>query len=536
MRTGINIQRRVLGGSQNNIFEEINSFTREGNPPLIFRGVVLEVFFDPHSLATEDREQIKTRVRNPEVVDIMPPNSLLVRLVSDSQDFTNSSPVVVFPFFSSHFQLPVQAGEHVGIVYEDFQNNGPVLGKWLDRIQDTIITEDPNFSHADRRFEADQMPENRRLSDQQQPYTTASFTNGGGIPENYTLAQENLNTNPYDTIFNTAQASKLGTYEPVPRYIKRPNELVLQGQNNSLVVLGQDRNGPALRVTGSNQTDQTNKAGSIDLVCGRSRFGLTPLEDPSDLKPTSPVVIQNSRGKTEVDKSPHRRNKRKNKKEGDPDFRRDAARILISQNTLGDKNFNLVHSTDPQKGIEYPQNTLHVSQPRETGTEDYGRSYVVEKADNIRIVARKETAPSSINGTVLVIKEGTKDQDLAYIFINEKGHLQVEGSKIFLGKSVTNENAAENNGPEPYIKWSEYKNAIQNLQNQINQLKSYVEFLTTQANAAVAVPYAPIASLAPPATQATLTTAKTEVERLERELVGSGGLVDKSKSKKIFGE
>lgn len=117
--------------------------------------------------------------------------------------------------------------------------------------------------------------------------------------------------------------------EPVPFYIKANNEKIIQGANNTWIVLGRDR--PSSRLSGYGGKGHT-QAGSIDIVVGRM-----------GAKPKSDVYV-------------------------DSNFEIDAARIYISQKTDVDKNFNLANG--------------------KIGPAE-GKSAVALKADGIRIIARE---------------------------------------------------------------------------------------------------------------------------------------------------
>jgi hypothetical protein len=95
-----------------------------------------------------------------------------------------------------------------------------------------------------------------------------SFPNGGGTPETYTIkpSSEEPNVNPFDSIYTTSISAKMHSFEPVPRWTKRPQELVLQGMNNSLIMLGQDRVGPAARPESNPQPHRPR----LPLLCRES--------------------------------------------------------------------------------------------------------------------------------------------------------------------------------------------------------------------------------------------------------------------------
>lgn len=465
----------------------MREITQQGSPPVFFKAVVVDVFYDPSSMTTEEKTALRDRVGNPELVEYIPVNAILGRIVNDNHDRSDQTPYIFFPFFSSHFMLPVSPGEQVSIVYDDYQNQSATLGRWVTRIHENYAVEDANYTHGDRKYDPALAIENVRTSQQQQNSgnnSKATFPNGGGTPQTYTLFQEG-GTNSYEQIVNNAKAKALITSEVVPRWNKRPQELVIQGSNNTLISLGEDRTGPVLRISGSNQVDRTGQAGTIDFVAGRGRFPLSATDSSATEKSaTSPIVTENTRNKLETDKTPNKRQKRKNPKEGDPDFKRDAARLYMSQQTLGDKNFKTKQSTNASEGIDYPSNTLKPAQPNESSNAAYGKSYVIGKADHIRFIARKETDPV-INGTLLLIKEGLKDQDLAYLYFDETGKAQYYAKELHFGKSTEK--------TEPYIKYTKFKETVEGLQNQINTLENTIKQIATQiqtlAATSVCVPF-----------------------------------------------
>ena len=125
--------------------------------------------------------------------------------------------------------------------------------------------------------------------------------------------------------------------EPVPRFTKRCSDLVLQGSNNALISLGEDRTGDAY----VNDKAVTGK-GTIDIVAGRGQEGSNAN--------TSPPVFPNTRGYSEVNKSPDITDPKAKEllSEGDPNFETDSSRIYVSMKTDGDANFNLEY---PDTGV-----------------------------------------------------------------------------------------------------------------------------------------------------------------------------------------
>lgn len=516
---------RVLAGATSPVLDMsklvLNS-QKAGSPPIFQRATVLEVIYNPKELSAADRDRLRGLVVNPEEIDQTPANSVIATVISDGVSDSTPTSVLIAPFFQSHFMLPIQIGEQITVVFEDFQKYGWRGAKWLTRSPEGLPVEDPNFTHGDRRFSQENFAE-RRVSEslnRNNGTHTPSFPNGGNENNTHTLPQ-NDSTNPYDTLYQQSRSGDLQhAYEVVPRWTKRPQEFVLQGMNNSLIMLGRDRVG---YVAGSAE-EQKTYAGTIDIVAGRSRYLLTTSEvSASEHKRTSPFVVANSRSLNESDKTPRLNGRVEQVKEGDPDFTRDAARIYISMKTLGDTNFQTAKTTQgtvndslQASGINYSPNGLYPIQ-FPSSSADVGSSYVVAKADHVRLIARR-SVPSEdsldpvISGSVLILKEGKNrtpedinaqaaDKDhLAFLYMSPEGRIQLDGMQIFLGGAAINTNPAPPNpqaplpdmprntegatdalsvgdlnefaGAEPYIKWSEFKRVVEGLQRQIDALQT----------------------------------------------------------------
>jgi hypothetical protein len=476
MRNGVNLGRRLVGSQKtNDIREDLKKIQTQGSPPILHKAVVIDVITDTASLDEEYLDKLSVTVNNPELVDVMPINSIIARIVSNEEGLTVESNTIVFPFFQSHIMLPIAPGELVYVIYEDYIGTGEKLGYWITRMHTQRTVEDTNYTHADRRFDARNNPGNYTTNDLATSKTRVNqdgpgFQNGGGTEDTYTLS-ENQNfpgENPYDIIFENARASELLTMEPVPRWNKRPQELVIQGSNNTLICLGEDRKGSLKGAVEGSDKDSKKDSGTIDIVAGRGRY-LKKNETTQPVK-TQPRIVKNSRDTFEVDKSPHIKNLKDNPNEGDPDFENDAARIYVSMQTEADKNFGI---TD----ISFTPNTLQPIQPNSgiEGTKNKG--YVVAKSDHVRVIARKNTEEQT-DGTILLLKEGTSGQDLGYINITKNG-IQIEAPKIYIGAGTGED--------EPYILWSKYKETVENLHGQIedvrNAMQTQIDTLVTTLQA-----------------------------------------------------
>lgn len=461
MRNGLNVNRKI--NSQNDIKDELRKIQTQGSPPMLHKAVVVDVITDLTFLEEEYLDKLSATVNNPELVDVMPVNSIIARIISNEEGLTSESTTIVFPFFQSHIMLPVAPGEIVYVIYEDYIGTGEKLGYWLTRMHTQKTVEDANYTHADRRFDPRNNPGNYTTSDlaSRKSGTTQEgpgFQNGGGTSNTLTLSEnENFpGQNPYDTIFESSRVGELLTMEPVPRWNKRPQELVLQGSNNTLICLGEDRKGSLFGAVEGTLKDAKGNAGTIDIVAGRGRY--SPKSENIEPKLTQQRVIKNSRGTLETDKAPHIKDLKDNPNEGNPDFINDAARIYVSMQSEADKNFGLTE-------ISYTQNTISPVQPNEGQGGTKNKSYVVAKSDHIRLIARKDSE-NNTEGTVLLIREGESGTDLGYIYITKDG-IQIEAPKIYIG-SATNEN-------EPYVLWSKYKETTENLQSQIEDVRNAMQ-------------------------------------------------------------
>lgn len=540
----------------------------QAEAPSLQKALVVDVIMDTSLLSEDYLNDIANLVSNPELVDIMPVGAIVARIISNQGGMGPASHAIFFPLFSSHFMLPIQPGEQVYVMYEDYSGTGAKVGYWLTRVHSEQTIEDANFTHFDRRFDPTSNPAHfttKQVSERRQDAPVIGFQNGGNTPESFTVPPSgSVDVNPYQTIFENSIAARYTTPEPTPRWKKRPQEFVLQGGNNTIIVLGEDRNGPisgAIQQTpidiARSSATATRQAGAIHIVAGRGRYLPAPGENPREGsastnppqgKSTSPLVTTNARSMQETDKNPFRSSREgiANPQEGDPDPIYDAARIYVVQQSRVDENYRLINANS-NNGQEYPEQAIPNLQPEENGF--LGRSYVVSKADHIRVVARRDT-DSNIDGTVLIIREGIKDTatrggtpssaaassdaqasngTLAYLYIDKEADMQLEAKRIILGRGEDEK--------EPYIRFTYYKVHIEELKAQIKALADEVKRITDSYHAAfrasTAIPYSPVAQLV---TVATLegVTIPANIEQIKAKVDTVDPMA--AASKKIFGQ
>ena len=123
---------------------------KSGEPPFQ-RAVVVEVVGDPtnkgaffHMIPRDEPGIVPYDLENPlAFYNNAPRNSVVARPITSTSKFTKDLRIY-YPFFSSHFALPVKPGEHVW-VFEDED-----YGFWISRISSIEMVEDPNYCHAER--------------------------------------------------------------------------------------------------------------------------------------------------------------------------------------------------------------------------------------------------------------------------------------------------------------------------------------------------------------------------------------------------
>jgi len=579
-RTGASVNREIVGGnSSNDVSDTVERARTSAAAPTLQRAVVIDVIINPNLLTDTHIEELAITVNNPRFIDIMPPNSIIAHIISNDGGHLARANTILLPFFSSHFQLPVQVGEIVQVVYDDYSHGGQQIGYWLTRTSAQRTVEDANYTHLDRRLVPQNNPSSftsgeRKSRSAEQP--DLAFPNGGRSAGSFTLPQSSSNSNAFDDLLQNAtshlgegQTIPLQTFEAVPRWSKRPQEFVIQGTNNTLIVLGEDRKGGPLGVRDETNPDAKGQAGTIDVVVGRGRMPAEVHADPNALFDgnTAPWTARNSRNTIETDKTKYltvagSSRLEDNINEGDPDFTRDASRLYITMQSEADVNFGITELELTKDTLPDGDNKNKILQPGAGIPGTLNKSYIVGKSDHIRLIARKQGG-GEVDGTILILREGTSETDLNYMYISKEG-THIEGPKIVLGRGLADLAAAGNDptpGGEPYIRWSKYRDTIDRLQEEIKEIKddlllqhnaTLVAFttLTTILQGAfassVAVPFVPVPSLvlASKGLPAVVTTLSTQLDTNTTLLdtaqttgkADTDASVESSASTKIFGE
>lgn len=320
---------------------------------------------DPKPRATLEDEEFDLNVDEAKLVNDMPRNSIVAIPVGPSQQVeTLNEMILCYPFFSSHFCLPVKKGEVVWVFVESPFESEEDLGDgpfyWMSRVHGSLLSEDVSFTHYERQFELLNL--NISEKDQAEKEVIDLMKNyGPGFPGNMFS----------DSIKDTAYSSIESDMMPVPRFTKTPGDLVLQGSHNTVISLGttiadsRDESGKrdqkqSLDLSNSPRNvydSEFGSSGAIDLVVGRSSI-LSAIDrlTEEDISIAygqggSPVTVLNDLGHYETKKNPtfldtemskeilHPRNF--NMQEGDPDIITDASRVYLTMDDEIDSTFGI---------------------------------------------------------------------------------------------------------------------------------------------------------------------------------------------------
>ena len=345
--------------------------------PTFVRMVVMDVISDPNSELFDQERVLRwhgMHVTNMDIVGTLPRNSIVAKRVAD-----DSNPMFVYPFFPSHLSLPCKPGEAVWVLIENPASTTVESAYWFCRIVEPHFTDDVNHSHPGRSFETSLNPGTLQRAKDEAAGTAASgesifheLRNGPVLKFGEERATDRighiLRDEPediFEQLLTGSYPAKYLAYESVPRFRKRPGDVVLEGSNNSLIVLGTDRTGSI------NTTEFFVAAGSVDIVAGRGQTDNTsgkPAETTSifGAKPGEKGVTL----KEELNKSYDFLSA----EEGDVDFLNDKSRILVSQRTSIDSRFHLVNYN---AGVGVADNAS-------------GDGAIAIKSDKIRLIARSD--------------------------------------------------------------------------------------------------------------------------------------------------
>ena len=406
---------------------------------VFYTAVVCDFYSNPADLANYHKSSLRGSgetpgVQNPEYVDRMPRNSISAYIVSDGRG-KFKRPYIFYPFFSPHLCLPVKPGEQVWVIFETLRG-GNSLGYWITRKCVDMQVDDLNFTHADRvgsvQVMSDEVESQSTIGDL--PLGSLfSSDQGGSTDENFigpSFPNGSLGNSSGRTLKDRLQYSEiislseaLGNVgycnqfigEPVPRFSKAVGDVVLQGSNNAMIVLGSERIGPIN--TGIPDTETTNPfpgglpeggQGAIDIVVGRGQTEETAAF-------SAPDGVLNTRGYHEIPKNAiESESGEENAHEGNPDFINDLSRIYMSMKTSADQNFSInIENVEHSEGSK-PAIVLKSTQLRMVASEDL-KIVIGEEGTGSAVVLKADGNIVFVPGSGGIIKLGGEDADKAIL-------------------------------------------------------------------------------------------------------------------------
>lgn len=359
-------------------------------PPTFLRYVVLETISDPTLIDKEKIDYWKNviGVSNIKFAGALSRNSIIAQKVRTGVSDIDP-PMFFLPFFPSHLSLPCKPGEFVWTMFEDPTSRIKEMGFWFCKIATPHIADDVNHTHfplqLDESFTTSIQKQTNNKNDAIYELRNGKVNLLNGIrsviqgSEFLSLKHSKNVSISFETLVLNSDASKISQYEAVPRFKKRPGDIAIEGSNNTLIVLGTDRQRAI-----SNQT----KVPSSIAEPYRTTVAEHPSEDIRGFTGTVDIVAgrgmsQSTGGRPVAYKSLTRKNeflfetlekKAPPENEGDPDYIDDRSRILVAQRTKVDQKFQI---------NRYLENVNSIKDS------DLDAAIVI-KSDKIRLIARSD--------------------------------------------------------------------------------------------------------------------------------------------------
>lgn len=406
----------------------------------ISRYVVLDVISDPTLVDENKIEFLRNRYKSPtlgsqkvqalggiEQYRRLSHNTIIARKVNSTGNDQEAK--FLLPFFPQHLSMPCNPGEHVWCLEESSYGENNDTLYWMCRIPAPHYVEDLNHTHSPRQYE-----KSFHNASNKPDYT---YDNHSYIPMSRDGQKKTLNSidgdnDEYVKLIKASEAKELIVNEAVPRYRKRPGDLVIQGSNNTLISLQTDRDSSAFdkpvesEETLNQQSDKVNKiskgngdkvkikrvkkpenlqkeSGAIDIVAGRVNKGKVISVEVKGLnrEESAKTVAQNDE---------------QEKLEGDPDYKLDKSRIYLSQKTNVDKKLK----------IDDALKSVHDGVKIKINSTASGDPALLQKSDKVRIVGRKDIS--------IIVTNDDNDVN-AVITISNNGDILIKNEKRVIIKS-----------------------------------------------------------------------------------------------------
>ena len=398
-------------------------------------------------------EKIDSPLKNFQSIANAPMNSAIVQIIDDSRGKDGEKPVICYPFFPSHFSLPLKVGEYVWLIEENIK--GVINYYWMCRKTGTIQLEDVNFTNLERTTITSQIYDQHEKSGK-------TF-----IPSQETKEKmlalgksdlSNIKEESYaDILKNSYSHVRDFVGEPVPRLKKRSSDLLIQGSNNSglhMTVekfsdLSQDNTGNILN-------DGYINAPAIDIFIKRNADNLDQMstKNYSD----SDEGLEHN----EINKIRDIENNASNITENeltDLGATSIASRIYMSNNSNFDEDFGLgIDNLDAQSGtciISYTKNNRLVGTDNTRILNITGESYIdMTESGNVVIKASKNNGQEflSLNPQQKYVRINTKNNGNIYLTHNNNSTF----------------NPPAKDSDEPYVLVSQLEAILENIYKILN--------------------------------------------------------------------
>ena len=210
-----------------------------------------------------------------------PENSVIAK-VNNPENY-----IILYPFFSSHFSLPLKPGEHIWAFFPDGYGTNDI-GYWMTRRATDHFIEDANYTFSAR--SSYDIYNNMQITNDNSYYNV----DGIGLPS-------------YKNTITNSAGNTSHVFESIERVSKKPSDLLIQGSNNNHAIF-----------TSGDEKD----TGTIILTAGRGNTDKTsaePILNSVDLEENNKASVLSGVGQ-------------ENEKEGEFDPVNDKSVILISEN------------------------------------------------------------------------------------------------------------------------------------------------------------------------------------------------------------
>ena len=235
----LGIVEEVLSDPSDYYSRILEDITFGGNP------VTVGDVFSGRVTQDDDGNVLSSPYKNPRMADFAPANSIVALLRDNEKSSDSNKGVVCLPFFSSHFMLPAKPGESVWII--KFSTD---VYYWMTRQSSFRQVEDLNYTHSQRETNV----QDSKLIGTEDENTFAHFQ--GAFP--------GLEESSFEALMAASTAYKEEfTGEVVPRNGKRCGDLLLQGSNNTHILLGVEKFEEENTIPSYQMTDETSDDNTI---------------------------------------------------------------------------------------------------------------------------------------------------------------------------------------------------------------------------------------------------------------------------------